>query len=57
MTTIIKVMCAATPIFTTALFLYVTKSWVVLYVIMLSITGIGFIFSLFVPESPKYLVN
>lgn len=57
MTTIIKVMCAATPIFTTLLFLYATKSWVVLYLIMLSFTFVGLMLSFLVPESPKYLVN
>ena len=57
MTTVIKIMCAATPMFTTMLFLYITKDWVVLYLITIVITFFALFLSLFLPESPKYLVN
>ena len=57
MTTIIKTLCSATPIFTTMLFVYITKDWMVLYLIVIFMTLLVLLISFLLPESPKFLVN
>ena len=57
MTTAVKLVCALTPILATLFFLYVSKSWSMLFFIIALITLIALISAHLLPESPKYLVS